>query len=150
MSSNPPSGGNVPVIIRGRITKVEAEKYADIPVSGLEINVHFDTVVANNQLLEVYFTYTANFKERVGKISMTGFIMLEMDPAHATQIANLWKTEHRFEDSFASSMLNNIHYKCGTEAILPAKVVELPSPIMPQRIGVTRPDNAPGAPPRPN
>ena len=132
-----PSAGGVPMIVRGRITKINAEKFGDIPVSGMELNVHIDKVSANNQYLEVHYDWSVKFKVNVGHIDMKGFLMVEMDPALVAQIAARWTADKKLPDEVASTVIHNIHYKCGAEAVLPAKVLELPPPIMPPKINLS-------------
>jgi hypothetical protein len=123
-------------IVRGRITKINAEKVKDAPISGIELGVEFDAVKANGPNLEIWFTYHAIYKQDVGKISMSGFLMFEMDEPSVKRIADKFEKEKEFDPPLAENIVNSINYKCGTEAILPAKVLDLTAPIVPPRIGL--------------
>ncbi len=123
-------------IVRGRITKINAEKVKDAPISGIELGVEFDDVKANGSNLEIWFTYHAVYKQDVGIISMSGFLMFEMDEPNVKRIVEKFQKEKEFDAPLAENIVNSINYKCGTEAILPAKVLDLTAPIVPPRIGL--------------
>jgi hypothetical protein len=145
------TGGSRPIVVRGRITKIDAEKTKDAPISGIELGVEFDSVTSNGAFLEIKFTYHAIYKEDVGRISMAGFLLFEMDEVTAKRMADKFATDRDFEPSFMESVVNNINYKCSTDAIFPAKILELTAPIVPPRIGLRKPGatkqgaNAPAA-----
>jgi hypothetical protein len=128
-----------PIVVRGRITKVNAEKFKDAPITGIDLAVEFDAVNANGKFLEVWFDYHAIYREKVGQIDMKGFLMFEMEEVRAKQIADTFKDEKTFDPSFGESLVNNINYKCSTEAIFAAKLVELTAPIVPPRISLRMP-----------
>jgi hypothetical protein len=132
-------GGAKPIIIRGRITKIDAEKFKDAPIAGIELGVEFDSVTSNGVFLEVRFTYHAFYKEDVGRITMAGFLMFEMDELTAKRLSDKFAADREFDPSFMESVVNNINYKCSTEAIFPAKILELTAPIVPPRIGLRKP-----------
>jgi hypothetical protein len=125
-----------PIVVRGRITKINAEKYKDAPISGIELGVEFDQLKANGQFLEVWFTYHAFYKEEVGHITMSGFLIFEMDEVTVKRHAERFEQKRDFDPGFAEAVVNNINYKCSTDAIFPAKVIELTAPIVPPRIGL--------------
>ncbi len=135
-----------PIIVRGRITKIDAEKIKDAPIAGIELGVEFDSVSANGDNLEVRFTYRAVYKEQVGHISMSGFMLFEMDEQTAKKFAEQYEKERNFEPAFMESIINNINYKCSTEAIFTSKIIELTAPIVPPRIGLRNPSAADKAP----
>ncbi|MFA6449815.1 MAG: hypothetical protein WCX65_10120 [bacterium] len=132
-------GGAKPIIVRGRITKIDAEKFKDAPIAGIELGVEFDGVTSNGAFLEIKFTYHAFYKEDIGRITMAGFLMFEMDEVTAKRMSDKFAADREFEPSFMESVVNNINYKCSTEAIFPAKILELTAPIVPPRIGLRKP-----------
>ncbi len=127
-----------PVVVRGRLTKIDAEKFKDAPILGIEIGIEFDSVVANGKFLEIKFTYHALYREEVGRISMSGFLLFEMDEVTSKRIADKFAKDREFDPAIGNAIVNNINYKCSTEAIFPAKIIELTAPIVPPRVGLRK------------
>ena len=140
--TNEKGGAPRPIVVRGRITKIDAEKFKDAPISGIELGVEFESVTSNGVFLEIRFTYHALYKDEVGRISMAGFLIFEMDEVTAKRMSDKFAADRDFEPSFMDSVVNNINYKCSTDAIFPAKILELTAPIVPPRIGLRRPGAA--------
>jgi len=137
-NQGPPQGKSV--IVRGRIIKIEAEKFKDAPIAGVELGIEFDSVKENGIQLEIWFTYSAYYRHDVGIIRMSGLLMYELNEKAVKQIVERFSKDRTFEPWLTESILNSINFKCGTEAVFPAKVIELTSPIVPPRINL---QNAP-------
>ena len=145
MATQQPQGQNRPkplgkkpeIIVRARITEVDARKHKDGPIAGIEIQVDFEKVGANNNFLEVWFLYRAEYKHDMGYIQMKGLLLLEMPAKRASRIAEAWNTNKEMDQWIASALLQNVNYKCGAEAMLAGKLVDLPSPIVPPPIGIS-------------
>ncbi len=139
---NPPDDGKKQIIVRGRITKVVAEKIKDGPVSGMELFVQPSEVKANGKFLEVWFEYKVTYQEKIGSIELRGVLLFELDEITARKVSDDFAAKGYFESPWAETVANNINFKCSTDAVFPAKIMELPAPIMPPRIAMA---NQPGA-----
>ena len=128
-----------------RITKAEAERTKDGAVTGIELNILFDDVIANKNLLEIHFTYAAWYRPDRGHVELKGVLIMEMESEDTEKIASAWQKDKKMEEKLLTSTMHNINYKCSTEAIFVTKLVDLPSPLVPPRIGL--PKKSPPAPP---
>ena len=150
MSQNPPQNQErpklvakkTPLIIRARITEVRAKKHKDGPVAGIEIQVDFEKVSANKQFVEIWFLYRAIYAPDLGEIEMKGLLLLEITEKKAQRISEAWNQSKEMDQGLASNLLQQVNYKCGTEGVMAAKLVDLPSPIIPPPIGISREDAA--------
>lgn len=127
-----------------RITKAEGEKQKDGPVEAIELNIRFEEVLANKDLLEVHFIFTAWYQPALGYVSMKGVMIVESDPEEATRVAEQWARDKNMENEMAMNIMHNINYKCGTEAVLITKLIDLPAPMVPPKLQQQGP--APGRP----
>jgi hypothetical protein len=130
----------------GRIIKAEAERTKDGAVTGIELNILFDDVIANKNLLEIHFTYTAWYRPERGYVTLKGVLIMELEEGDAEKIAAEWQKDKKMEDELLTAIMHNINYKCSTEAIFVTKLVELPSPLVPPRIGIPK-KSSPVSPP---
>lgn len=143
MSQQPPQnqpklvGKKPEIIVRARITEVEAKKHKDGPVAGMEIQMDFEKVAASGNFLEVWFLYRAEYKHDIGYIQMRGLVLLEMTEKRVARIAEAWNTNKEMDSWMAQALLQNINYKCGSEAMLAGKLIDLPSPIVPPPVGIS-------------
>jgi len=133
-----PGGGQegLKVLSRIRITGVESEKKKDAQISGLELNVELTDVQENGEFLEIRFKYSVIYKEDVGFITLKGILVLQTDASEVKKQVAFYRKNNYFDSPWAESIANNINFKCATEAIFPAKIIDLPPPIMPPRIGM--------------
>jgi len=123
------------VIKGGRITSVEAKREKIEPIKGLGINITIDDVKTSGNQITVSYTYTVNYEENVGKLTMKGEILLEEDEEKVKEIEKLWKSDKKkLPDDLAELLLNTINYVCGTNGTLVVKVVNLSPPMVPPRI----------------
>ncbi|MEW5946756.1 MAG: hypothetical protein AB1742_11210 [bacterium] len=117
-----------------RVTRAEAERLKDGAVQNIELHIQLDDVLSNKNLLEIRFTFTAWYKPALGHLTMKGVLIMESDEGESEKIASNW-TEHKtMDEELAGVVMHNINYKCGTEAILVTKLVDLPAPIVPPRV----------------
>ncbi|MEW6200333.1 MAG: hypothetical protein AB1546_00025 [bacterium] len=121
-----------------RITKAEAERTKDGVVTGIELNILFDDVIANKNILEIHFTYSAWYRPDRGHVELKGVLLMEMESDDTEKIASAWQKDKKMEEKLLTSIMHNINYKCSTEAILVTKLVDLPSPLVPPRIGMPK------------
>ncbi|MFH1537919.1 MAG: hypothetical protein ABIH66_03105 [bacterium] len=134
--------------VMARITKAEGERTKDGTVTGIELNVKLDEVLSNKNVLEIRFTYTAWYKPDLGYVSMKGIMLLESTEEESGRVAAQWAQEQKLDNELAMNIMHNINYKCGTEAVLITKLVDLPAPMVPPRVRRAVPkDMSPGAMP---
>ena len=69
-------------------------------------------------------------------MALKGLLLLEMPAKRAQSIADNWNNKKEMDQWIAQALLQNVNYKCGCEAMLACKLVDLPSPIVPPPIGV--------------
>lgn len=134
--------------VMARITKAEGERTKDGAVTGIELNVKLEEVLSNKALLEIRFTYTAWYKPDLGYVSMKGIMLLESTEEESERVAAQWVQDQKMDNELAMNVMHNINYKCGTEAVLVTKLVDLPAPMVPPRVRKVMPkDMPPGAMP---
>lgn len=139
-------GGRQQVIVRGRITKVIADKKKDGPVTGMELFVQPTHVKANGKFLEVWFQYKVTYNEEIGEIELHGVLLFEIDEVTARKVAEDFTAKGYFESPWAETVANNINFKCSTDAVFPAKIMDLPAPIASPRVAMAgQPDAQQGA-----
>ena len=117
-----------------RIVKAEISRDKNEMPGGIGINMSITELKEEAGLIEIHFTYRADYTEKVGVLQMTGILFVEEDKKTRDEIIKGWKTKKRLEDAFAEEVLNNINFACGAHGTLMARVVNLQPPLIPPRI----------------
>jgi len=117
-----------------RIVKAEITRDKNEMPSGIGINMAITELKEETGLIEIHFTYRADYADKVGSLLITGILFVEEDKKARDEIIKGWKTKKRLEDAFAEEVLNNINFACGAHGTLMARVVNLQPPLIPPRI----------------
>ncbi len=117
-----------------RIVKAEITRDKNEMPSGIGINMAITDLKEEGGLIEIHFTYKADYADKVGNLQMTGILFVEDEKKARDEILKGWKTKKRLEDAFAEEVLNNINFACGAHGTLMARVVNLQPPLIPPRI----------------
>lgn len=127
----------MPEINSTDVTYVEGRRISDAPISGLGVNIQLDDVLAKGEQLEITFTYTANYAENVGKLTVRGKLTASGTLEECQQLSRNWRSTKKLTRDFAEEVLNTINYVCGTNGTFVARAVNLSPPMMPPKIEVT-------------
>ncbi|MDO8339161.1 MAG: hypothetical protein Q7T16_00730 [Candidatus Burarchaeum sp.] len=117
-----------------RIVKAEITRDKNEMPSGIGINMAITELKEEAGLIEIHFTYRADYAEKVGMLLITGILFVEDEKKARDEIIRGWKTKKKLEDAFAEEVLNNINFACGAHGTLMARVVNLQPPLIPPRI----------------
>lgn len=126
------------MILGVKNTVVEARRYKDDPISGIEANINLDDVKVKGKDIEVSYTYTILYKDGVGMLKMNGILYASEEPVKAQAIEKGWK-ERRMPPEFAEAVLNTINFACGSEGVFVVRPLNLAPPLLPPRIEVSPP-----------
>lgn len=117
-----------------RITTAEITREKnDIP-RGISINMAINNVREDAGMVEITFSYRAEYTENVGMLRLEGVMYLQEDRKHVDQIIKTWKDKKRLDDDVAEEVLNQVNFACGAHGTFMARVVNLQPPMMPPRI----------------
>jgi len=126
------------MITGGKIISVEAKRDSDEPITGLAINIALDTVTVKGGDVEIKYTYTASYENKVGTLKMSGVLSAKEDNKAAREIGDLWTKQKRLPDEFAEIVLNTINFTCGTNGTLVVRAVNLSPPMIPPKIEIAK------------
>jgi len=118
-----------------RITAAEVTREKNEVPHGISINMSINAVRQESDLIEIVFTYRADYAENVGLLRLEGILYVK--PENKKQLDEVikgWKDKKKLDDEFAEEVLNNINFACGAHGTLMARVVNLQPPMMPPRI----------------
>jgi heterodisulfide reductase subunit A-like polyferredoxin len=124
-----------------RILEVSGNKKLREPVKGLNINIALEDAKADGENLEIYYVYTASYKEGVGEIKIKGVLMAKEDKKKIKEILDTWKKQKRVPEDYAAIVLSAVNYSGSANGTLVARVLGLTAPLIPPRIQLSK---APG------
>ena len=116
------------------ITKAEIVRDKNVIPKGLGIHMNIEDVELEGELIQIRFTYIADYTEDVAKLTISGVMSVKEEKKLRDKILKVWKDKKKLEDEFAEEVLNNINFACGAHGTLIARVVNLQPPMMPPRI----------------
>ncbi|MFH1393980.1 MAG: hypothetical protein ABII71_03205 [Candidatus Micrarchaeota archaeon] len=122
------------MIVGERIVEVTGNKDKWEPIKGLNINISLDDVKVDGENVEIHYSYTANYEEGVGKLSIRGILIAKEDKKTAKSIEDEWKKHKKIPDEYAQSTLSAINYSGSANGTLLARVIGLTAPLIPPRI----------------
>lgn len=126
------------MITNMRINHVEAKRMKDGEIKGLGINIALDDVKVIGGEVAIKYTYTADYQEGVGLLTIQGELFAKEDSKLSKEIEDRWKKEKKLPDMFAEAVLNNVNYACGANGTLVVRAVNLSPPMIPPRIEVAK------------
>jgi len=122
------------MIVGERILEISANKEKWEPIKGLNINIAMEDVKVDGENVEITYSYTANYEEGVGKLTIKGVLMAKEDKKTAKTIEDTWKKEKKIPDDYAQTTLSAINYSGSANGTLLARVIGLTAPLIPPRI----------------
>ncbi|VVB58952.1 Uncharacterised protein [Candidatus Anstonella stagnisolia] len=126
------------MITNMKISRVEAKRMKDGEIKGLGINIALDEVSVSGGEATIKYTYTADYQEGVGELTIQGELTAKEDHKLLKEIEDRWKKEKKLPDLFAEAVLNNVNYACGANGTLVVRAVNLSPPMIPPRIEVAK------------
>ncbi|VVC04733.1 Uncharacterised protein [Candidatus Burarchaeum australiense] len=121
-----------------RITKAEVAREKNEVPRSLGINMSIADVKQTGEDLEISFTYSADYTEKVGHLLLEGVLVVSEDKKKREDILRTWKAKKRLEDVFAEDILNNINFACMARGTVLAMLVNLQPPMTPPRIRIDK------------
>ncbi|MEM3030889.1 MAG: hypothetical protein QXH27_04095 [Candidatus Micrarchaeia archaeon] len=126
------------MITGGKITSVEARRESDEPITGLSINIGLDALKVNGEDIEIKYTYTVAYAEKVGSLKIQGILYAKEEPKRASEIERTWDGEKRLPADFAEVVLNTINFTCSTNGTLVVRPINLAPPMIPPKIEIAK------------
>ncbi len=117
------------MITGGTITRVTAERIADKPNPGMDINIQLKDVKFDKIKVTVKYTYTITFKDNTAKMEMEGELYFDESERDVKEIRDKWDKTKQLPDNFASDMLTAITYSCSAVGTLLAFAINVNAPI---------------------
>ncbi len=139
-----PASERPPVSIRSKITSISSEKFREVPVEGFNLSVEFDRVTQNGAFVEIWFNYRVEYQPELGYVAMKGVMLFDVGEEAAFRLTGYYERHKAFEQPWLDMMIGNINYKCSMDSVIAARLLDLPSPVMPPRISFA---NSAAAPP---
>lgn len=122
------------MIIGERILEISGNKHSQENIQGLSINIALDDVMLKDGILEIVYTYTASYEDKVGMLSLKGMIMAKEEEKLAHEVSNMWKKNKKMPEAYAETVLSAINYSGSANGTLVARVLGLTAPLIPPRI----------------
>ena len=132
------------MITGGKIISVEAKRDSDGQVTGMSINIGLDSLDVKGEDIEIAYTYTVSYAEKVGRLVIKGILYAREERGKAGEIAKSWKASKKLPLDFAEAVLNTINYACGTNGTLVVRPVNLSPPMIPPKIEIAKGGSAAG------
>jgi len=126
------------MITNMKISRVEAKRLKEGEIKGLGINIALDDVSVHGGEVTIKYTYTADYQEGVGELTIQGELSAREESKLLKEIEDRWKKEKKLPDMFAEAVLNNVNYACGANGTLVVRAVNLSPPMIPPRIEVAK------------
>lgn len=117
---------------------IEVKRDSDDLISGLSINIGIDGLKVNGEDVEIKYTYTVAYAEKVGSLKIQGILYAKEEPKRASEIERSWREEKRLPSDFAEVVLNTINFVCGTNGTLVVRPLNLAPPLIPPRIEIAK------------
>ena len=128
-------------IVGERIREISGRKQKSEQIKGLRMNIGIDDVRVNEKNLEIDYSYTANYDEGVGNLTIKGTILAVEDAALAKKIADEWKKNKKLPQEYTTVVLSAINYSGSANGTLLARVLNLAAPFIPPRIELSKPSS---------
>ncbi|HLC69228.1 MAG TPA: hypothetical protein VJH24_05285 [Candidatus Bilamarchaeaceae archaeon] len=122
------------MIVGGRIDEIEGKRLSDENMKGLSINITIEDVKADGENVEIAYTYTATYGDKLGHIKLKGTLLAKEDKKLVKDIKGEWEKNKKLPDSYAESVLNVVNYSGSANGTLVARVLNLSAPLIPPRI----------------
>ena len=122
------------MIIGERILEISGNKHSQENIQGLSINIALDDVHLNDDTLEITYTYTANYENKIGLLTIKGMLMAKEESKLSNEVAAMWKKNKKIPEAYAETVLSAINYSGSANGTLVARVLGLTAPLIPPRI----------------
>jgi hypothetical protein len=134
-------------ITSGRLVAVEAKRdKVDAPVQGMTMNINLDDVSSEKEEVTVQYTLTVQYHDNVGKLKISGMIVMHEDGKKLKEVMKEWKDKKRLPADVTEVLLNAINYTCAVNGTFFTQPLGLNAPmtLSPVRIGQLPAGAAPG------
>lgn len=125
-------------IVGERIREISGRKQKAEQIKGLNMNISVDDVRVNDKNVEIDYSYTANYEEGVGSITIKGTIIAVEDTPQAKKIQDEWKKNKKLPQEYTTTILSAINYSGSANGTLIARVLNLAAPLIPPRIEISK------------
>lgn len=127
----------------GKIKTVEARRLKEGEVKGFNVNINIEGLrfkEDSDEELEIDYTYTVDYKDEVGKLTISGVIFGKEDKKEAEKVVKLWKEDKRIPQDYSEKLLNAINYTATINAVYLSRLVNLAPPFIPPRLSMSKPN----------
>lgn len=122
------------MIVGERILEISGTKDTSAKMKGLAINIAINDVKVKEENVEIEYSYTANYEEKLGKVSIKGILLAKEDKKLCKDIESEWKKNKKIPGDYAETILRAINYSGSANGTLLARVLNLTAPLIPPRI----------------
>jgi len=122
-------------ILTVKFTGIDADRTENVEIGEIDLNVNVsDFEPQKNGTAFVRFTYIVTYKPDIGRLVLSGFVVVRDTPKEITRVAGLWKKNRRLPADIEKPLLNMISASSTTSAIFVGHVVDLTPPFVPPLI----------------
>lgn len=126
------------MIVGERILEVSGTRVPQKNIKGLNINIQLESVDLNGENVEITYTYIADYREDVGKLTIKGLLIAKEEDKLTKEIVAKWKKEKKIPDEYATVVLSAVNYSGSANGTLLARVLGLTAPLIPPKIQLTK------------
>ncbi len=126
------------MIIGERILEVRGDRVPGQRVTGLNLNISIDNVEEKEGNLEIEYTFTAEYQDAAGSITIKGVIITQEDDALKQEVLSVWKEKQTVPGNYAATILSAVNYSGSANGTLIARVLGLNAPFVPPKIQIKK------------
>ena len=116
------------------LDKVEAEKLSDTLPTSVGVDIRFEDAKFEQRVLIIRFLYEVEYKEKVGRLKISGRVVMRGVDKDLKKVADDWKANKIFSKDVTEPLLNMINVTASLNAVFVARALGLAPPMLPPRI----------------
>ncbi len=114
-------------ITASKVISVQGKRDAFGQISGMSLNINFDSIKFEGGKLFVVYTYTVNYEEKVGVINVTGELTIE--DANIKKFEDEYKKTKTLPTEIAEEIITASTFTASATGTLLAYGLNLPAPL---------------------
>jgi len=126
------------MIVGERILEISGHRAETGSIKGLNLNIGIDEVKEVDGVVEIIYTYTADYEDKFGLITIKGVLMAKEEDKLTKEIVDTWKRNKKIPDAYAELVLSAINYTGSANGTLLARVLGLTAPLIQPKIQVSQ------------
>ncbi len=126
------------MIVGEKIIEIKGSRVPGKKIESLNLNISIDGVEEKDGFVEITYTFSADYKEGAGSLSIKGILVADEEEGTKKKILEEWKKSKTLPPDYATTVLSAVNYSGSANGTLLARVLGLTAPFIPPRIQITK------------